>query len=347
MLPTKPSAKHTLKDLLLRCTEFDGEYGNQLSNHLPMTLVALAQSGASEERLQAFFQSYSKRLRKKEAPAKEITTESWRHQLGGHKFHTDYASFFSQEMNRLGKEKLLATYVPELMPGVSGGAFHGLIRLSYGVDMENDSEIVEGLAHWAVTFMPLIAIEAVTEIDFSRDAKSLFNEMAANPYWATADVEAPNIFSQMGKVAKDSNFISTMTSSPAFLLQRGGDLAKLSTLAAEVYAATLDFTALHMITSCHGLRLVWPFVGDQKQALFYYWTAFKAAYATIRCPPGSELKAAEELPEWPAIVERAILAPDDHTIKLIYSCMSEEAADGSKKHRYIAALRVGLVRQFK
>ncbi len=326
-----------LLNMLARAAAFDGEYGEQLSNHLPMALIALSKLGAGPQRLEEFFQVYSQRLRTKVARSSSITSQDWRVHLGGHERHSDYVAFFSGELTRLGTENLLSSYVPELMPGVAGGAFHGLIRLSYGVDIANDSEIVEGLSHWAVTFLPLAALRRIPDLNGLKSGRETLAALSSDSYWMSADVDAPNIFSRMAKVAKDPRFIATLTCMPS------SDLAELADLAVDVFAATASFTALHMVTSCHALRILWPFVGDPRATRFHFWTAFKAAYATIRCPFVPESSADAKLPDWPTITEKAVQTLDDHTIKLVFTCMQEEAAYRSLKHRAIAARRVGLI----
>ncbi|TWW09453.1 hypothetical protein E3A20_14150 [Planctomyces bekefii] len=55
------SSLSSLKNFLLRAAAFDGEYEDQLANHLPMTFIALDALGADENRLEEFFKIYSNR----------------------------------------------------------------------------------------------------------------------------------------------------------------------------------------------------------------------------------------------------------------------------------------------
>lgn len=324
-----------LDDLLDQCAAFDGEYGDKLSTHLPMALVALSRLGADDSRLHDFFRAEARRLRPKSRATLAITKNNWHNHLGKHAFHTDYADFFGQELACLGGERLLATYIPELLIGVAGGAMHGLIRTAYGIDAGRSSEIVEGLAHWAVSYMPLANFVAATPIEVSESPAELLEVMAMDPFWLTADLEAPNIFSRMAKASAYTAFTSSLGALPTT------DLRSLSALAMDIYGATANFTALHLVTATHALRLIYPYSGDYLHASFYFWTAFKAAYATIRCPAARLSVVSSELPEWSAIRARAVNSPDDHTIKLVYSCECEARAYAVLGPQKIAAERVG------
>ncbi len=121
----------------------------------------------------------------------------------------------------------------------------------------------------------------------------------------------------------------------------GLKLCDLSRVALSLYASTNDFTALHLVTSCHAMRLVLPYCRDQGQAMASYWMAFAAAYITIGCPACVDLdRSAHAGPSWEEIAARAVLSNDDHTIKLVYTCRAEEEFYQEPIYRKIAGLRV-------
>ncbi len=58
-------------------------------------------------------------------------------------------------------------------------------------------------------------------------------------------------------------------------------LAQLATLAARLYAASDNFTVLHLVTSAHAMRVLLPWLdeGDVTEALGHYWLAYAAGHA--------------------------------------------------------------------
>lgn len=108
-----------------------------------MALVALDKLGASDEQLLDFYSSYSKILEIQTKSEIEINSKNWRNYLGKHTHNTAYREFFLAELENNGVTKILSTYLPHLIPGLSGGAFHPLIRLAYAVDTNSTWEIAD------------------------------------------------------------------------------------------------------------------------------------------------------------------------------------------------------------
>ena len=259
--PGIPMSQFLTQLLEQRCNQFDGQYGEQLSNHLPMALIALSRHGATDTQLDEFFAKYARRLRPKMPADLTLTTATWKDFLGKHVHHDAYVRFFAQESLSLGREKMLRTYVPQLVPGLAGGAFHGVIRSAYGIDADCDSEIAEGLAHWAVTYLPLS-----DEMAMTRDAVDPYQALASlssDSAWDELHVEASNIFGRMIQYAVTERFQRDVAPLPKAFR----DLQMLSRLTVDVYATTADFTALHLVTTSHALRLLLPYCGDLRVAI--------------------------------------------------------------------------------
>ena len=112
-----------------------------------------------------------------------------------------------------------------------------------------------------------------------------------------------------------------------------GTLQRLATLAANLYARSGNFTALHLVTSAHALRVLLPFIEEPVPALRAYWRAFAAGVAGSNAEP-------DELPplhDWGRIVEFALASSDDHVIKLVDACREETAAYGGDAWRRAAS----------
>ncbi|MDE2277139.1 MAG: DUF4243 domain-containing protein, partial [Burkholderiales bacterium] len=139
---------------------FDAEYGDRLSNHLPMALMALQRLGADDARLHAFAQGYAARLRPAPRSAWRPAGEAWVSRLGHRGAWPAYRQLFAQWLLRAGVPGVLEAALPRLLPGCAGAAFHGLIRTAYAVQAGECQELADALAHWACVWQPLPAAPA-------------------------------------------------------------------------------------------------------------------------------------------------------------------------------------------
>ena len=136
--------------------KFSSQYRGELANHLPMDLVALERMGASMERLLSYRDNYVKRLEPRlNSLGLEVTADNWDQYLGLNKYHADYLKYFENYLATYGLKQTLEAHLPELFRGVSGGAFHGLIRLGYALDTDNIEEVSQALGYWAISYLDL------------------------------------------------------------------------------------------------------------------------------------------------------------------------------------------------
>jgi hypothetical protein len=220
----------------------------------------------------------------------------------------------------------LAEAVPELSAGVASQAFHGLIRLAYAVDGGVAEEIPDALGAWKFGY---------SELPDGGDERfaTLTEAFAA----IATDTRFPR---DLGGRSIDGR-IARVVALPAFAEYRVADVdvAEAAVIAARVFVASADFTALHMVTACHAMRVLAPFLGPR--ALPAFATALLAAYVTIGRPPLAEPSDAP-LPDDAALAARALPSDDEHDLKLVYSALREEAEYGTGWHRRAAAVRLGL-----
>ena len=83
--PATAPVDDAIASLLEANRSFDVQFGDGLSNHLSMALVALHQLGASDARLREFFDTYSKRLEPPPHATSPITPATFAGSLGTHK----------------------------------------------------------------------------------------------------------------------------------------------------------------------------------------------------------------------------------------------------------------------
>lgn len=304
-----------LQTLLDEGARFDAEYRGGLSNHLPMALLALQRLGADEARLAGFASAYAARLEPAPPAAEWPAGEAWAHRLGEREAWPAYRALFAEWLSYELPEQVLEQVLPQLMAGCGAAAFHGLIRAAYAVQSRHDGELADALAYWACRWLPLDGTLPATEHGL------IFERMqvaAAQPGFEEA-VDA---------VALDA-----------------GTLERLSRASAMLYAASGDFTVLHLVTSCHAMRVLLPYADDGLAAVDEYIVAHvaglraSAAGVTSGAAPG---EPAPLLP-WDELIAAALASDDEHLIKLVDSAREEEAAYGGNEWQRAASKAVSAV----
>jgi hypothetical protein len=309
----------TLKQLLDDGVRHDAEYADGLSNHRPMALIALERLGADGARLRAWAGAYERQL----APARGADPwpagDAWKSRLGDPAAWPAYRDLFRQWIVHEGAVDMLAQVLPGLMPGCGAAAFHGLIRTAYAVQVGHLGELADGLAHWAASFMPLGGLPVAEPTE--RDPIVLLRLLPAG------SSRAPLIAGRMIAAARGG----TVNRAIASLAIDRDTPQRLARAAAFAYAHSGNFTALHLVTGTHAMRVLARFLDDEetRQAA---WRSFWQAYAHGVVAARLGAAAPATLRPWPEIVAAAIEADDEHVIKLVDSARQEEqvyVADGT------------------
>lgn len=304
---------NTLIDLLDECALFDAEYEGGLSNHRPMTLVALAHLGAGDDHLRDHAARYSQRLPAAPLAQAWPAGQAWAQDLGQRSSWPLYRDLFMQWLRHEYAGDVLRQVVPVLMQGCGAAAFHGLIRTAYAMQAAHRQELADALAYWACRWLDL----GTGPVEGSEpDPEPLLQRLRQVPS------QAGLIFQRMQVAAAQTALQATV----ARLQVNDQTLPRLAVLAAQAYAASGNFTALHLVTSAHAARVVLAELEpeDVLLALQPYWRAYAAAVCVAGLRP---LPEAPLLP-WPTIVSRALGGEDDHVIKLVHSCREQERALG-------------------
>jgi hypothetical protein len=328
---TAASCLMSLRQQLDFSARYDAEYSQNLSSHLPMALLALARLGASETRLAAFAERYATRLRP--APAAEPWPggEAWQSRLGDPRAWPAYRSLFNEWIDHEGAPAVLAQALPALLRGVGAAAFHGLIRSAYALEAGHSHELADALAYWACRWFALGDMPAGGR---QQDPATVLAALQI------AKPKRPLIAERMALVAEQRAF---MPAAAGLQIDRDATLAQLATLAARLYAASDNFTVLHLVTSAHAMRVLLPWLepDEQTAALGHYWLAFAAGYAASGLNGnGRSTLPSAPLKPWPALIECAVASDDDHLIKLIDSCREQERAYGGALWREAASRAV-------
>ena len=335
-----------LAKLLTESEAYDPEYGGGLCNHLPLALTALDQMGATPAQLNDYRRthvSWLERLPEREA----APNRTWPFRKADHAAFVDLQADFRQRIAREGREAVLQATLPELAPGISAAAFHGLIRTAMGVTSKHDGEIAAGLAYWAAHWQRLgVALGAPAESAPSADPLLLLERMRADERFAFDPKSAPGLIDDaLLAVGGLSGFGELID----WLDVERCSIADIARAGGVLYGATGDFTALHTVTAAQAIMVLLPYVEEPNILLPWLWQGLAAAYIGIGRPALSEADAivawrATETPAWPELVRSALAQDDEHAVKLCYSALSLGRLTGDRLFRWLAAREVGALK---
>lgn len=313
----------SLTALLDEGAAFDAEYARGLSNHRPMALLALAGLGADERRLAQFAQAYSTRLQPAPPAAAWPAGEAWASRLGERDAWPLYRDLFLHWLHSEDAGDVLRQTLPVLMQGCGAAAFHGLIRTAYAVQSAHRQELADALAYWACRWLDLGTAAGTGTGD---EPAAVLARLHAVPK------DDALIFERMQAAAAQPRFAAAVDS---LRIDDARTLPRLSTLGATAYAASGNFTALHLVTSAHALRLLMPYLDEPLPSLQAYWRAYAAAVCAAALQGGTPPRPRP----WGQLLAAARASDDDHLVKLVYSCREEQAAHGGRGPWQAAATR--------
>ena len=306
-------------------------YQRNLSNHLPMALVALDRIGASDQEIGAFVSNYEKILEPLPASVGSISKKTTSAFLGRPEALTSWIEFFSAQIASAGIERITRQWVDHLIPGISGNAFHGLLRLAYATETGSASEITYALAKWASGYTTLGDLPVFRSSKMSPE--QVLTRLEGQPMGTKGKYPGKSIVESMGRVKADPGFAGVVADIDPERL----DTAGLAHAMLGAYVASGDFTMLHGITACHAFRTLTPLIKDVDSGRCYLWQALVCAYLSAGGPKaGTPLKGNQDL-TWTEIHRGAAATCDEHDIKLAYTCWREWQVYGDDLYRRAAS----------
>ena len=339
-----PATRQGLERAVAWSRQWSAEFPFFLANHLPMVLVALHRMGASDQRLEAYCQIYHQQngLVPVPEPIGKITRDNWRDFLGQREREGDYRALFAGEVARLGATPAAVHYLPQLMPGIAASALHAFMRMAYATLTASDAETGVALAYWAATYLPLgVSQGRAPTTDDPAEVLAFMDGPAA---FRSVETERDLLWHFMRAIALKPEFAPVVD-----LLAIGpATHDRVARCSLALYAATLDFCALHAVTGTHWLRLIAPRMPDTATPLRYFWQAIAALAPKIDPPslPGADQLEAwrrMSLPDWSEILREAITRDDEHDLSLSFSASEEFKLYGDPLYRYAAAKRLNLL----
>jgi Questin oxidase-like len=328
----------TLGQLIDEELDLDATTSQGLTNHLPMALVAKAGLGATREELERFAAKYRRRLVPTSEQKSRLTRFTWRDAIGVHDAYVDLSEYFTREITEHGVEETLREHLGDLVDGISGAAFHGVIRLAYALDVASPARVAAGLAYLASTAMFLGPLDVGTAT--SDDPETLLRELALDA--TRPDDSVGNISARMRWVADRPAF----TTVAASLSIDPATEARLSDAALRLYASTNDFTALHGVTGLEAISRLRPFVSDVERLDRAAFQALAAAYLSIGAPDiWSSMRLSEmaDATTWEEteVATRAAYSDDEHVSKIVFTSRRLNRTTGDSLYLAVAERAVG------
>lgn len=296
------------------------------TNHCPMALIALAQMGADEARLRQFLAMWEQKYALP-APAlgTPVARANWQAAKGDYGQFEALQACFESWIKDDGVDAVLVEVFSGMPFAPATGAFHGLIRLGYGLEAGHTGEMAAGLAYMVCGHLPVSGAEtgAASVASAAQGLASLSQALAGCEFSGTP------ITGKLRGVAADPRFIAALPKVPA----TQAIFEEIAHLAIGAYWQTNDFTVLHMVTATHAARTVFAHLPPDQvlQLMPLLWNAVCAAYVSVGAPaliPLAELEAqavpdAAPQEDWPRVFQAAIAANNDHVIKMTYTCQRE------------------------
>lgn len=299
---------------------FAPDYDTGMANHLPMALAALDALGASEAQMTMFYTHYAKRLHDaRPLPAAAVRVEDWRALRGRADGFGVLQGFFTAALARRGRTAVLREALPGLLDGTAGAAMHGPIRVAHAVESAHEGELAVALAYWATSWSPLPAPQR-TDIRFDSASAwlaALDTRMRdAAPHWRTS---APLISERMQQAARSVAYAELADAAFGGTLPLAERMADLAHAAAARYAATGNFTLLHLATGVRALQVLSPWVSATAAAWAPLRHAVAAASLASCAVPLRRDSSANVPTTWAGVRRQACASDDDHVIKLVHA----------------------------
>jgi hypothetical protein len=325
--PLHNSRLAVLHQLLEDSLQFSPEYGDGLASHLPMALAALDGLGASAAQMRSFSARYAQRLKRGPADAAHDVSDrplaDWKLLRGRIDAYAALRAHFDVAIAHAGREAVLRSTLPALIDGAAGGAFHGPIRVAHAIESAHAAELAAALAYSAARWMPLPEPRLPTPV--FKDPAAWLDALDAHqrrsaPGWRST---APLISARMQQAARTPAW---MELAGALAPSAGGVDALLHALAkaaAARYAATGNFTVLHMATASRAARVLSPWLPLRSTSVSPLLHAVAAA-SIASCARLRE-RDSSDARTWADVRRAACTSEDDHVIKLVHAMAAQHA----------------------
>ena len=291
------------------------------SDHLPMTLCAMAGLGATPGQLQAFRDDYSPRLHEWVSPS---PLSDWRDGTGDFHAYPALLQFFLGEVAVRGRMATVQHYLPTFLPGIALHAFHPVIRLGYALDFQCDEEVAAGLAYMIAGydgFDPAASWPTATSLESPIALSALLRDQVQQ---GQREFQS----ARFGKAVLELVAAGEYPQWSAAGTGRTG-LEECARCALALYQGTRNFFALHLVTATQALGVITDNITSN--SISSKPAAGDDLWALAAASMGSAILAAHLVLGSPRF-DTPPLPPDEldaeHSLKYVWACQSEYRALG-------------------
>lgn len=310
-------------------------FGNGFANHVSMGLVAIRRLGGDDKRLDEFTEKSSARLEPITDSLTEIGRDNFESQMGNISAFPSYLKYFKNHHKQSGLKEcddIIRKYLPIIIPGLAGGAFHPLIRLAYAVEQKNNDDILFSLAYFAASNGRLGNLPQGGDAEF--DPYAILKTIRSDSIMRLTD-KSGHIYDHL----KNSAAIAGFDRHVSGLQLDETHLPIIAKSVLDIYLAKENIATLHGVTGTHAFRVLLPYMTDSKEALIYLWQAVAALYVANDAPELT-VPQAGTVNSWDEISSEALVSSDVHTIKFIYSSIEEDRLYNNPSYKIAASRRL-------
>lgn len=324
--------------------EFDGA----LSNHGPMAVEAMVRRGHERE-VHAWIDWYAKRLDEVPRGLNPVTAENWREALGDRTRAMDWIAYMRREVQLRPWRGLLAEWWPRLLPGIVGGATHGVIRVGHSVrallaeeSAEAAQPVGEGprleefahaLGYWAARAKPL---DVATPPRSGKAAAE--SALAAVPSVANQSISISYRMSQLGETPGWSAALEALRT-PDTPEQAAELLASVADAAVHDYLRRGQgnpVMLVHASTAPTAVLRALPALPERLwipslDAAWLATAAVTAAYRNTEAPPEDVAAAIARTRDEHETFDRAVRHRDEHAVKFADAALDSFDRTGDRE----------------
>ena len=343
-----------MQDALERCSDLGLEMQPGFATHWSMGAEAMIQLGYPE-RVHQWAERYRvmrKHLPRAEgrAPIDARDESSWKAARGSAERVGDWQALFERELAAKPWREVLVEWWPRLLPGISAGLTHGLIRTAHAVRSISGlgqgptplqlRELASGLAYWAGKYreQPGQAVLSGTE-----RLPGLLAAIPRAPAGEKSSLRERGMFGHVQKAEEWPAAVSRLEP-PTDIHSALSDMTLSFAQANLVHGDQFPVPLLHAVTAPAALRMTLPhlpealhlpsFIAVWRAAaalLTMFATEFRPAELAATAPEDAQPSASPG-----ALAQQAVEHGDEHMVKITEACLREYAIRADSRYLLLA-----------
>jgi len=198
-----------------------------------------------------------------------ITDDNWREYIGMNAtqissiHYKDYQEYYERKISEIGADAVFQEVFPEVVDGLSGDLFHGLIALGYAVESNDTQVLADSLAWMSTGYTPLPdmnsnpiksssnPIELLIAIEQDQDLPQFPGDEVGNIQRTMSDLSA----NYSMHLSQYDLYLGDSSADYSYMQQAMRDVSDAILLAFASDGYT-DFFLVHMLTSARAVEVL-------------------------------------------------------------------------------------------